>query len=512
MGRVARQLHLPLAVCTILLWSSVGAQWVSRITPNVGSVNGGTRLTIEGGGFSKASQFSLNADDPNVGNSVTLVSQTRSIPCDVEKDSSHSTKIVCYTRALPEGDYDIRVTVDGVMIPLSQICTYWWWFFCTRLYYTPTIQSLSPLSGLPGTVVTIRGRIITDVYGSSTDRSSNGLNTRFVRAYMGGMSCELLKPNSEEKSLPDLGLFSVSALNKLAMFQTYAEVTGVSPSIGSVLGGTSLTIQGHYFDETDLPAVVLVGGHECQIQSLSDQKIVCMTPGYEMTNMTVFPGSRGLKMEMWSNSNPSNLEDVLAYNASMSGYSVQWVDSLSYVWPVEMNNFVARLSGFFVPMETDNYYFIIKGNFTNQLYFSQTGLPKDKVRIVYQPQNTYNFSHFGFQKLEKGKPYYIEVLVQKYYNYQASVDVGFFKDISPFTAQQTTEAVNERQQISANYDVLSEKQVVSFKGWAPVRALQEVQTIRINSDCFSKSFCDNTYYFLGYGDHKTGALLYFTKV
>lgn len=41
----------------------------------------------------------------------------------------------------------------------------------------------------------------------------------------------------------------------------------------------------------------------------------------------------------------------------------------------------------------------------------------------------------------------------------ASVDVAFFKEISPFTAQQTIDAVNEKQQISAYYDVLPEKQV-----------------------------------------------------
>ncbi len=35
---------------------------------------------------------------------------------------------------------------------------------------------------------------------------------------------------------------------------------GVSPSEGSVFGGTLLNIQGRYFDETDRPAMVLVGG------------------------------------------------------------------------------------------------------------------------------------------------------------------------------------------------------------------------------------------------------------
>ncbi|CAM4636768.1 unnamed protein product [Leuciscus chuanchicus] len=553
MRHVRRELHLPLTVC-ILLWSSAGAQRVNKVTPYVGSVNGGTKLTIEGQGFAQANQFNLNANDPNFGNSVTLVSRTRSVPCDVEKDSSHSNRIICYTRALPEDNYEFRVSVDGVPIPPSNICYgyqwyYWWCMFYSRTYYTPSIQSISPLSGPPGTVVTLRGRIYTDVYGSNTDKSSNGLDARFLRAYMGGMPCELLKPNSDEKyglfldsessqwgsmsckmtgtyvghhnlsyiidgqfgrSLPDFGVFSISALNKLAMFQTYAEVTGVSPSEGSILGGTLLTIQGHYFDETDQPAMVLVGGRECQIQKISNERIVCITPGYEKNNMTVFPGGRGFKMEMWNRSSPNLLEDVLKYNSSRPGYSVQWVDSLSYVWPNEIDNFVARLSGFFVPTETDNYYFRIKADNRCQLYFSKTGLPQDKVKMASQPYYTGSFFSFGTQRsevmrLEKGKPYYIEILVQEY-GYLASVDVAFFKEISPFTAQQTIEAVNEKQQMNAYYDIVPEKQVVRFRGWMPITPINEVQTLRISSDCFFLSNCENTYYFLAYGDLKTGPI------
>ncbi|XP_051729222.1 fibrocystin-L-like [Ctenopharyngodon idella] len=504
-------------------------------------------------GFAQANQFNLNANDPNFGNRVTLVSRTRSVPCDVEKDSTHSNQIMCYTRALPEDDYEVRVSVDGVPIPSSNICYgnqwYYWCMFYSRTYYTPTIQSISPLSGPPGTVVTLRGTIYTDVYGSSTDRSSNGWDVRFLRAYMGGMPCVLLKPNSDEKyglfldyefsqwgymsckmtgtyvghhnlsyildsqfgrSLPDLGVFSISALNKLAMFQTYAEVTGVSPSEGSILGGTLLTIQGHYFDETDQPAMVLVGGRECQIQTVSNERIVCITPGYEKNNMTVFPGGRGFKMEKWSKSSPNLLEDVLKYNSSRPGYSVQWVDSLSYVWPNEIGYFVARLSGFFVPTETDNYYFRIKANYRCQLYFSNTGLPQDKVKIASQPYYTYSYFSFNTQRsevmrLEKGKPYYIEILVQGYGG-AASVDVAFFKEISPFTAQQTIEAVNEKQQINANYDILPEKQVVHFVGWTPITPINEMQTLRISSNCFLLRNCENTYYFLAYGDLITGPI------
>uniref|UniRef100_W5KUJ5 PKHD1 like 1, tandem duplicate 2 n=1 Tax=Astyanax mexicanus TaxID=7994 RepID=W5KUJ5_ASTMX len=512
-----------------------------------GSTNGATRLTIQGQGFAQQSQFNLNPSDPNFGNAVTFVSQTASFPCDVERDASLSTKITCYTRPMPEDNYQIRVTVDGVPIPVQNTCYgiqwYYWCMFYPRWYYTPSIQSITPLSGLPGTQVTLRGRIYTDVYGSNTFCSLH------CRAYMGGMPCVLLKPNSDElyglkldsiysdwgymsckmtgsyvghhnlsyildseygRSLPDFQTYSVSALNKISMFQTYAEVTGVSPSEGSLLGGTLLTIQGNYFDETDQPAEVLVGGRECEVQSVTEQTLTCRTPAYEWSNATLFPGGRGFKMEMWNNSSPSRLEDVLSYNSSRSGYSVQWVDSLSYTWPNEIEYFVARFSGFFVPTETDNYYFLIKGDDRFQLYFSQTGRPEDKVKIAYHGYWTGNYYSNPTQRsktmrLEKGVAYYMEVLFQEYTSV-ASVDVGFFKEKSPFTAQQTMEAVNEKQSISATYDIRDEKQVVSLEGWSSAVPVEEIQTITVSSHCFSLNSCDSSYYALGYGGARTGPI------
>lgn len=38
------------------------------------------------------------------------------------------------------------------------------------------------------------------------------------------------------------------------------EVTTISPSRGSIQGGTMLTISGRFFDQTDFPVRVLVGG------------------------------------------------------------------------------------------------------------------------------------------------------------------------------------------------------------------------------------------------------------
>ncbi|XP_076157842.1 PKHD1 like 1, tandem duplicate 1 [Alosa pseudoharengus] len=552
MMRTRRHTHLPLVVCLILCYSD--AQRVFRIDPHIGSLNGATRITIEGEGFAQENQFSLNPDDADFGNSVTLVSKTRSIPCDVERDSTHSNQILCYTRAMPMDDYHIRVSVDGVPIPTSRMCNGWYTHyicsFYTRWWATPTIWSTSPSTGLPGSVITTRGRIYTDVYGSNTDVSTNGLNVRFLRAYMGGMPCELLKPNTDElygltmdsetsqwgymscamtgtyighhnlsyildsqygRSLPENNVYFVSGLNKLSMFQTYAEVTGVSPSKGSVLGGTLLTIHGHHFDETDMPAAVTVGGQRCEVVSVTDDKIVCRTPEYRWTNMTVFPGGRGMKMELWNESFPRNLEDVMNYNSSRPDHQGGWVDSLTLTYPIEILRFVSKLTGFFVPMETDHYRFFIKGDDRYQLYFSLTGRPKDKVLIGYRTGVTNSFFSSDSQAssvmhLEKGKAYYLEALLQDWGG-PGWIQVGVFKWKSPFTHEQAYEAVDERQVLNARYDVLEEKQVLRFDGWGSEETpVMEVQQVTVSSTCFSLGTCDSTFYTLGYGEHKTGPI------
>lgn len=60
--------------------------------------------------------------------------------------------------------------------------------------------------------------------------------------------------------MPDANLLRVATNDQIYMFQTYAKITGVSPSIGSHRGGTQITISGQYFDETVSDVRVLVGG------------------------------------------------------------------------------------------------------------------------------------------------------------------------------------------------------------------------------------------------------------
>uniref|UniRef100_A0A3B4U1D6 PKHD1 like 1, tandem duplicate 2 n=1 Tax=Seriola dumerili TaxID=41447 RepID=A0A3B4U1D6_SERDU len=530
------------------------AQRINYVSPHRGSINGATRLTISGNGFAQERQFQLNPTDDTFGNRVTLVSDTLSVPCDVERDSTHGSQILCYTRPMPSGHYVVRVSVDGVPVPDSNICygvykSYHCSFY-TVWYRTPTIKSLSPASGPPGSLVTVHGRIYTDVYGSNTAVSSNGLNVRFLRSYMGGMPCQLLKPESDElynlrltsetshwgemsckmtgtyvghhnltyildsefgRSLPEKNLYRVSALGKLSMFQTFAEVTGVSPSNGSVVGGTLLTVHGRFFDQTDRPARVLVGGLPCEIQSVSDVRITCRTPERLISNDSgVYPGGRGLKMEVWNNTRPRYLTDIWNYDDNTTGYWWHWIDSMPHRFNYSLDLFTSRSRGFFVPPASGNYTIYLHCDDRCELYLSNSSRPEDKVKVAYQPNYVSDFFKLESQKsevmtLEKGKPYYMEILQQEYGG-QSSLNLGLFREESSFTEDQTKDAVNEVQRIVAEYDVFDEEQVVTFDSWPTNAAgFKEVQKVSVSSSCASH-VCGNTFFSLGYGDAKTGPI------
>ncbi|XP_062266639.1 PKHD1 like 1, tandem duplicate 1 [Platichthys flesus] len=535
------------AALLLTLWCCCSAQLISSISPRRGSTNGGTRLTITGSGFSQEGQFQLNPKDDTYGNHVTLVSGTLSIPCDVEKDSTHGNQIMCYTRASPQAWYVVHVTVDGVAIPDSKICggrhnhcnfySVWW--------RTPSITSVTPVSGPPGTILSVRGRIFTDVYGSNTAVSTNGLNVRFVRSYIGGMPCEMLKPQSDElynlrldsetswnglmscrmtgtyvghhnlsyildsefgRSLPDLSLYKVSSVDKLSMVQTYAEVTGVSPSDGSVMGGTLLTVHGRFFDQTDQPARVLVGGLPCEIKMVSDDRIMCRTAEHQMNNRSVFPGGdiRGFKLEVWNNTRTSVLTDIWTYNENTTGYWSQWIDSLQHGFPSAFN-FCSRLRGVIVPPATGNFKITMQCDDSCELYFSNSDRPEDKVKLMTQPRYTTQNSVSQVMVLEKGKPYYIEVLHQQYGG-AAGLNIGLISEKSSYTQYQTNDALNEIQLIVGRYDVFDEEQLVSFDSWPNSTAsVKEVQNVSVSSSCDS-NLCGSVFFSLGYGNAKTAPI------
>lgn len=73
-------------------------------------------------------------------------------------------------------------------------------------------------------------------------------------------------------------------------------VTLMEPTKGSMMGGTRVTILGSGFGTTKAVVKVKMGDSECKIESLADEKIVCMSGeiGKErvIDNSGVHPGER----------------------------------------------------------------------------------------------------------------------------------------------------------------------------------------------------------------------------
>ncbi|ELK08600.1 Fibrocystin-L [Pteropus alecto] len=449
---------------------------VTEIIPKYGSINGATRLTIKGEGFAQANQFNYGVEDAELGSSVQLVSSFRSFSCDVERDASHSTQITCYTRAMPEDSYTVRVSVDGVPITENNTCQ-------------GHIHSRA-CSFYVCTLITIQGRIFTDVYGSNTALSSNGKNVRILR-----YGLKLDDPSG------DLGSMICKTTG------TYIEVTAISPSRGSIQGGTMITISGRFFDQTDFPVRVLVGGQACDVLNVTENSICCKTPPKPIFR-TVSAGGRGLKLEVWNNSRPVHLEEVLKYNEKTPGYlGASWVDSASYIWPMEQDTFVARFSGFLVAPDSDVYRFYIKGDDRYAIYFSPTGLPEDKVKIAYHSSNANSYFSSPTQRsddipLQKGKEYYIEILLQEY-RLSAFVDVGLYQYKNVYSEQQTEDAINEEQVIQSQSTVVQEVQVITLENWETTNSTKEVQKVTVTSPCIEVNSCSLHQYRLIYNMEKT---------
>uniref|UniRef100_A0A8C5QTU9 Fibrocystin-L n=1 Tax=Leptobrachium leishanense TaxID=445787 RepID=A0A8C5QTU9_9ANUR len=282
----------------------------------------------------------------------------------------------------------------------------------------------------------------------------------------------------------------------------FSEITSISPSSGSVEGGTIITVTGRYFDQTDSPAKVHVGGQDCVVLSLTDTQITCKSPPKPATLPTLFPGNRGMKIEKWNNI--YSLDGALEFNNNTPGYEGEsWVDGAFKTWP-DYSFFVARLSGFLVPSETDYYRFYIRGD---DAYFMNINISSNSVRVEngYATGSYYSDGRQRSEEffLKEGKPYYIEAYVQNYGGL-GSIDVGLYKRSSSYLEGQTPEAINEVQFIQSQTATVRETQTISLRNWNTSTPVQEVQTITITKDCFP--YCIDLFYKLIYDKEKTDIL------
>ncbi|XP_069115224.1 fibrocystin-L-like [Argopecten irradians] len=521
MALARRRLLIQVAVIFALVNFSECAT-VTSVTPSEGSTNGETKLTIKGTGFA-TNQFNYGAGNEHLGNTVTLVSGTRQFDCPVHKDGTHETQIMCYTVRMPADTYSVKVSVDGNAIADSNLCNNC--PFSTKSANTPQITSIEPRSGPPGTIVKLSGKIFTDRYGSNTDEATNGKTATVLRVYVGGQSCELKLGDdfygmqldgsdsdngymkckigesgtkigningtfiiSDEygRADPSLNLYQVGGNYQLYMFQTYSEITSVSPSTGSVEGGTLLSINGNNFDETRTGAAVMVGGTPCTVRSVTKTLLTCETAAKPTSAPTRHAGNRGLKLEIWNATTKTQalLSEVGSLDSSAADYFTDFVDE-AYYTDSTMDNMVTKMSGFFVPPFDGEYSFHIMADDGAELYLSTDDNPANMARIAYASYTT-NYNSASSQSssrktLSKTNKYYMEV-----YHREGTIDA--YAKVSAryyntnLTSAYTNNVKSEQQKIEVSSVIKREKQSLTFTGFTSGSGSSAVQTITVEEN------------------------------
>ena len=241
------------------------------IRPSVGlNQNGGDLLTIGGTGFpTAASDAAVRFQDGT----------------DCAVRSSTPTEITCVVAGFDQGRLDVgepvqaTVTVNAIADSVQRVRV-----GTVRLTANAvTPSSVSPvlksdltialMSDYPETLrvedfsaelqLASDNSVTRPLYVKSVDNSAKTVTVKFPGAPSGSYVVQLTSAT--------LGRIDKSNL----ALTTEAKVTGISPTQGSLLGGTLVTIDGANFSDERLDNPVMIGDSLCIVESTSARQIVC---------------------------------------------------------------------------------------------------------------------------------------------------------------------------------------------------------------------------------------------
>jgi len=99
----------------------------------------------------------------------------------MHNDKTTTTQLTCYAPVLPESVYQIRVYVNGVLIPLYQYINPNRALFIPSSSQTPTITGIKPQSGTPNSLITLSGSFDTSCYSRDVEGCSQDNNALISR-------------------------------------------------------------------------------------------------------------------------------------------------------------------------------------------------------------------------------------------------------------------------------------------------------------------------------------------
>ncbi|KFO30384.1 Fibrocystin [Fukomys damarensis] len=384
-----------------------------------GSLAGGTWITVTFDGLDSRILYPTNGSQLEISLVNVAVSALPSVPCDISPLFLDLPVVMCQTRSVlneaHEGLYSLEVRSGGRVVGSPGLgpqdsCT-----FKFSKAQTPIIYQVNPPSGVPGKLIHVYGWIITgrletfDVDAEYIDsplvleaqgekwvtpcslinrqtgshyplQEDHGLGTLTCRVegnYIGSQNISFSVFN-KGKSMVNKSAWLISAKQDLFLYQTHSEILSVFPESGSLGGRTDITITGDFFDNS---AQVTIAGIPCDTSHVSPRKIECTTraPGRGTRLTAPQAGNRGLLFEV------GDVAEGLELTEATPGYRRQIVPNASSsfgFWSKEGQPFRARLSGFFVAPETNNYTFWIQADSQASLHFSWSEEPRTKVKVA----------------------------------------------------------------------------------------------------------------------------------
>ncbi|XP_056419985.1 fibrocystin isoform X2 [Hyla sarda] len=474
--------------------------------PLVGSTAGGTVITIL---FNDSTMDNQHLVYMGCGGhlEVHMTSPQRPpVTCDLLL--SYTPPVQCKTRPVRHQDdsYELQVIFDGQ--PVVQT---------TRISYkfstaeTPEIHKVGPSCGAPGNIIELSGRIMTSNYEdydfnvdyiegpviltseqdgwnsvcTLVDKISVSIYPIHVKGDIGRLRCKTegsyigsqnitFSVFNKGKSIVSKEAWSISAKQELFLYQTSPEIQYIYPDVGSVGGGTDITIRGDFFTH---PIKVNIAGDICNIKSLSPQVIICTTAPYGQNGNAPYPGNRGLLYEIWVGSHTIDMDKPPVQQQSV----VPSASSPSDVFVVPDQPFRARLSGFFVSPETNNYTFWLQADSEAQLFISPSQEEEVKIEVASIPYGVTTWNdHWELDwdvhwkqkspkmELVRGKKYYIEML-QRGTGQNSNMKIGVQIHNTWLNPDVVNTYQREKHQIVAQAFWVPDIQKMTFGGFGQVR-------------------------------------------
>jgi hypothetical protein len=262
-GTVAISVTTPSGTSSTINYTGYLAPTITNVSPAGGPVAGGTSITVTGTNFVK---------DAN----VTLTFGGNIIPFANYSVNGPGTEITFSAPAHVAGTIDTVYSNPGGSAESLGTFTY---------YNLPTITSVSPNNGTTGggTTVTVTGTNFIDA-GASTFLTFGGINAS---------SFSIVSPTQITATTPAHAAGAVNVVftnpggsgTRTSGFTYYTPtVTTVSPSVGPIIGGTSVTIIGSYFTGA---TSVTFGGASVSFSVSDASTITATTPAHAAGAVTV---------------------------------------------------------------------------------------------------------------------------------------------------------------------------------------------------------------------------------